>query len=323
MFSDFPSLHPLIVHFPIVLILISVAFQAAVVWRNWEQIRWATLFIMGGAFFAALAASTVFHAMPSDDAPKEAMEIFANHERFADYTLWMSGITFLLRCIGEFFKIFRRPYEILVLVAAVASATFLSIAGHHGARLTHVAGVGPMGRYLMKNHHGSGGMKDMEHSEEMKGDSTMRMDDDHEMKDMPGMDTVKKTDDMKDMPGMEKKDDKKMKDMGKMKNMKGMDKMETRNDMEGMDNSKGTKEKRDMKMSGMEKMENMKDRKGENNMTDMNKSNDMNGMDMNEIDTTSAMKMDMPGMNMKTSPLDTFRFEDNNPAYRKSKKKSK
>lgn len=334
MFSDFPSLHPLIVHFPIVLILISVAFQTAVVCGNWQQIRWATLFIMGGAFFAALAASTVFHAMPSDDAPKEAMEIFADHERFAEYTLWMSGITFLLRCIGEFFKIFRRPYEILVLVAAMASATFLSIAGHHGARLTHVAGIGPMGRYLMKNHHGSGQMKDMDHSEEMKGDSTMQMDDDHEMKDMPGMDTVKKTNDMKDMPGMEKKDDKKMKDMGKMKNMKGMDggekmkdmpgmdKMETKDEMKGMNESKDTKGKQDMKsMAGMEKMESVNDRKGMNNMKDMNKSNDMNGMDMNEMDTTSAMKM--PGMNMKTNPLDTFRFEDNNPAYKKSKKKSK
>jgi len=38
MFEEFPSLHPLMVHFPIVLILLTVPFQAAVVWKNWQQI---------------------------------------------------------------------------------------------------------------------------------------------------------------------------------------------------------------------------------------------------------------------------------------------
>lgn len=153
MFKDFPSLHPLVIHFPVVLILIAVAFQVAVVWKpNWAQIRLATLLIMAGGFFSALLASTLFHAMITPNAPKEALETFANHEEFAQYTLWTSGIVFLLRGIGIFYITNRRSYEIIILIGAILSALFLSIAGHHGARLTHVFGVGPQGKYLMEEH---------------------------------------------------------------------------------------------------------------------------------------------------------------------------
>ena len=92
MFNDFPSLHPLIVHFPLVLILLTVPFQAAVVWKNWQQIRWTTLFIMAAAFLSSLLASTVFHAEPTEDAPKEALNMFAVHEQYAFLTLWMSAL---------------------------------------------------------------------------------------------------------------------------------------------------------------------------------------------------------------------------------------
>lgn len=288
MFKDFPSLHPLVVHFPIVLILLAAAFQVVVVWKpHWRQIRWTTLFIMAVAFFSALAASTIFHAMPSADAPKAAIEIFEEHEKYAQLTLWMSGITLLLKSIGIFFKINRRLYEVIVLLAAIIAAIFLSIAGHHGARLTHVAGVGPMGRYLMKDHGGSHDEKDME-GMDMNGDSTTHMNDSMPgMKNMPGMDTMKG-----------------MKEMDNMKDMKEMDKMDNMKDMPGMEKMKNMKD-----MPGMDTMKNMK---GMDNMKDMK---DMPGMD-------STMKMDdMKNMNMPMkNPMDTFRFPDNNPARKKVKK---
>ena len=64
MFKDFPNLHPLVVHFPIVLILVSAALQAVLVFKDRPPVRWITLAMMAGGFAGALAASTVFHAMP-------------------------------------------------------------------------------------------------------------------------------------------------------------------------------------------------------------------------------------------------------------------
>ncbi|MHB1277808.1 MAG: DUF2231 domain-containing protein [Bacteroidia bacterium] len=194
---------------------------------------------MATAFFSALAASTIFHAMPSVDAPKAAVEIFEEHQKYAQLTLWMSGIALLLKSIGIFFKISRRLYEVIVLVTAIISAIFLATAGHHGARLTHVAGVGPMGRYLMKDHVSSHDEKEME-GMDMDGDSTTHMNDS-----MPGMDTMKGMKEMDNIKGMDK-----MKDM---KNMPGMDKMKNMKDMPGMDTMKNMKD-----MDSTLKMEDMK-----------------------------------------------------------------
>ncbi|TYZ07211.1 hypothetical protein FY528_15450 [Hymenobacter lutimineralis] len=159
MFSDFPNLHPLVVHLPIVLLLLSAGLQALNVYKDWPPVKWITIGVMAGGFLGALAASTVFHAMPTGLAPRAAA-VFEAHEKFAGYTLWLSGITLLLAGIGTFFKIQRRAYEILVLVSAVATAGVLSVAGHRGAQLVYVEGVGPQGRLLDKSH-GHGGEETM------------------------------------------------------------------------------------------------------------------------------------------------------------------
>lgn len=151
MFSDFPNLHPLVVHFPIVLILLAAALQAVLVFRDWPPVRWITLVVMAGGFAGALAVSTVFHAEPMGLGTRAAA-VFAAHEKYASYTLWLSGITLLLRGVGDFFKIQRRAYEILVLGFALAAAGVLSVAGHRGAQLVYVEGVGPQGHLLDRNH---------------------------------------------------------------------------------------------------------------------------------------------------------------------------
>ena len=162
MFEDFPNLHPLVVHLPIVLIMLAAALQAVLVFKDWPQVRWIALVVMAGGFAGAVAASTVFHAMPMG-LPRKAAAVFAEHEQFVSYTTWLSGITLLLAGIGFYFKVQRRAYEVLVLVAAVAAAGALSVAGHRGAQLVYVEGVGPKGNLLMKgDHHGSPGMDEMQ-----------------------------------------------------------------------------------------------------------------------------------------------------------------
>ena len=210
MFKGFPNLHPLVVHFPIVLILISAALQAVLVFKDWPPVRWITLAIMAGGFAGALAASTVFHAMPMGLSPKAA-DVFSDHEKYASYALWLSGITLLLGGVGEFFQLRRRAFDILVLVAALAAAGSVSVAGHHGAQLVYIAGVGPQGHMVMKgDHHEHGGAEAMPDME-MGAKGAAHDDGDHDadahatapdaasqpasskMADMPGMSSSNKT----------------------------------------------------------------------------------------------------------------------------------
>lgn len=318
MFSDYPSLHPLAIHFPIVLILLAAAFQSIVVWKpQWIQIKWTTLIIMAAAFLSALAASTVFHAMLSPSAPQKSWAVFNDHEKYAQYTLWVSGLTLALKAIGDLYKIDKRSYHSIVLTSAVAAAIFLSIAGHHGARLVHIEGVGPMGKYL-GTEEDEMNMENMRGMDNEKPDSTMKMD----STTMPAMDGMNNADtSKKDVKGMDmnQTDSKK----NNMNDMKGMD----------MNGSKQNKRKDDMK--GM-------DMNGSN--SNKNKSNDMKGMDMKETDSTKNDMNDMKGMDMKgtdlknkktddikgmdmgdmkmnkKNPMDTIILYDNNPGRKRKKK---
>ncbi|UOR07699.1 hypothetical protein MUN82_21930 (plasmid) [Hymenobacter aerilatus] len=342
MFSDFPNLHPLVVHVPIVLILLGAASQAVLVFKDWEQVRWGTLLILAGGFAGALAASTTFHAMPTGLAPRAAA-VFAAHEKFAGYTLWLSGITLLLRGIGQFFKIQRRAYEILVLGFALAAAGVLSVAGHRGAQLVYVEGVGPQG-HLVSKHHGheddeEGAMPGMEM--ETGGQPAKAEADDHtenpapghqppaekpSSADMAGMDMsspqparpVAKSEKMADMPGMQMSAPKTSSKMPPGMKMNHSASPNQREEMPGMASMPGMKsqpagaKKPGKAQAGMEGMADMPGMKmpvaqpapAPGNMADMP------GMEKGQVmpATGSMPRMQMP------NPLDKFRFKDNNPA---------
>ena len=296
MFTDFPSLHPLAVHFPVVLILIAFAFQAVVTWKlEWTQIRWATLLLMGAAFASALAASTLFHAMLSPSAPKSCWIVFNEHEKYAQYTLWMSGATLLIKAIGEFYKINKRSFEVLVLLVSLLSVVFLSLTGHAGARLTHIQGVGPMGRYLgteedemnMENMGGMNGNSD-------NTDSTMNK---MEMKDTANKNIPASNENV--MPEMNMNNNNDKNNKNDKNNMGGMN----------MNNNKNNKNDKD-NMGGMNMNNNDKNNK--------NDKDNMGGMNMNNNND----KNNMGGMNMpKKNAMDTIVLEDNNPVIKPKKKK--
>lgn len=162
MFSDFPNLHPLVVHFPIVLILLSAALQGLLIFKDSQQLRWGTLIIMGAAFVSAVVSSKIFHAHITE-LPPLANQIYQDHERYSDYTLWISGLTFLFRGIGEFYQIQRRSYEGLVLASALVAAVFLSLTGHRGAQLVYLEGVGPQGNLVTREGQEHGATAEMNH----------------------------------------------------------------------------------------------------------------------------------------------------------------
>ena len=342
MFSDFPNLHPLVVHVPIVLILLGAALQAVLVFKDWEQVRWGTLLVLAGGFAGALAASTTFHAMPMGLAPRAAA-IFAAHEKYASYTLWLSGITLLLRGIGQFFKLQRRAYEILVLGFALAAAGVLSVAGHRGAQLVYVEGVGPQGHLVMKGHHhdeggptampgmemAAGGHDDKQevgnHSENAAPAQPAPTAKPHSA-DMPGMDMsapkpasparpTAKSGAMPTMPGMKMpaaKISQKMPQGMKMSRPASpiqREEMPAMNNMPGMKGQPAGAKRPSRTQQNIADMPDMPDMKSAP-APPMGNMADMPGMGKDQATPATGS---MPGMAMP-NPLDKFRFKDNNPA---------
>ncbi len=145
--SDFSNLHPLVVHFPIVLLLLGALTQLLSFFMWKQQLSRATLLLLGGGFLAAYLASSVWH--PHTEGLEDmAAAVLGKHDQFASYTLWLGGIGFLLKLLSEFWLKDKLWLEVGVALLLVGSAYSVSRAGHYGAALAHIYGVGVQGKYI-------------------------------------------------------------------------------------------------------------------------------------------------------------------------------
>lgn len=145
--NAFPNYHPLIVHFPIVLLLMAVLFQILSFFFFRKEFSVATLILLGLGLFTAWLSANTFHAMPGELTGK-AKEIFDTHEQMANFTLWFSFAALLIKITSHFFLKGKWWMEVLGTLLLIGSGIAVSIAGHHGSMLVHMEGIGPMGRYL-------------------------------------------------------------------------------------------------------------------------------------------------------------------------------
>ncbi len=143
-FSAFPNLHPLIVHFPVVLLLLSFLSQLMGLFVFRKEMSWITLTLLIGGFVGAILAAQVFHPHP-DQLPENLERIFEAHEQYAMWTMWLSGIGLFLKLISHFFLKRKLWMEIIVALLLTGSAITVTLAGHLGAELVYVKDVGPQG----------------------------------------------------------------------------------------------------------------------------------------------------------------------------------
>lgn len=148
--SEFPSFHPLIVHFPIVLILLAGVFQMISLAALRREMGWIVLGLTAAGAITAWLSSNTFHPHTAG-LSENAQRLLLEHELYADLTFWFAIAAIVVKSISIFVK---RPWwtevpaTLLLLVAAVAVA----ITGHHGAELVHKEGVGPQGQFLEAEH---------------------------------------------------------------------------------------------------------------------------------------------------------------------------
>jgi hypothetical protein len=112
---------------------------------NWNYI---TLFLLASGVLGAYLSGSYFHPH-TEGLSSSAAEVLERHELFAAITLFSSIAALLLKVAGMFlFKSRKRMFEIITAIILLFSAISVSVAGHWGAYLTHVEGVGPQGKFF-------------------------------------------------------------------------------------------------------------------------------------------------------------------------------
>lgn len=146
----FPNYHPLVVHFPIILLLIAGAMQVVLLFNNNKLFNYSVTALTVIGFVTGLLAANVFHAHPSSNVNATAHEIFETHEKFAFTTLWLSGIASVFKLFSLFTS--KRWLQVVAFVFLISSAVTVSIAGHYGSELVYKHGIGPKGEMLQEEH---------------------------------------------------------------------------------------------------------------------------------------------------------------------------
>lgn len=147
MVEEFPNYHPLIVHFPIVLLIFAALFQILSFVMYRKEFSLATLLLLLAGTVSVWLASNIFHAHAMN-LPAHVSEIFETHELMAKYTWWLAIAALSAKGLSHFIIGKKWWSEAVVLILLIGASITVSIAGHHGAQLVHMGGVGPQGKYL-------------------------------------------------------------------------------------------------------------------------------------------------------------------------------
>ncbi len=145
--KDFPNYHPLVVHFPIVLVIFAGLFQVLAFFVYKNELSFATLLVLFAGTVSVWLASNTFHAHPMH-LPEPIDAIYETHELMAKYTWWLSLAALAAKALSHFYIKRKWWSEAIVLFLLIGASITVSIAGHHGAQLVHMGGVGPQGKYL-------------------------------------------------------------------------------------------------------------------------------------------------------------------------------
>lgn len=145
--KDFPKLHPLVVHIPIMCIILAFISQVASFFVFKRELSWVTLILVIAGFTGAWLASGIFHGGDPNLSLLNSVSrvTFEKHEQYANYTVWLSGLAAICKIVGHFLLKRKLTYEILITLLMAACSYTVLVAGDMGARLVQIDGIGVQG----------------------------------------------------------------------------------------------------------------------------------------------------------------------------------
>lgn len=149
--KDFPTLHPLIVHFAIVLIIVAAGLQLLNMYLMKKEISWILTAILFTGVTAAWFASRNFHPH-THGISEHAQLVLDQHDKWADWTINLGIVGLVLQVINLFAFKGKRWAAAVVALILIGSAYSVSRAGHYGSQLVHIEGIGPQGKFLEMEH---------------------------------------------------------------------------------------------------------------------------------------------------------------------------
>ncbi len=133
-----PNIHPILVHFPIAIILLAVLMDLLNFFlpdQWWDDLKSTILYSLGAAsaiaayYTGTLAADSVF-------LPSGAQSVLNEHADWALWTVWFFGIYSLLRIVLHWYqKIDQQMIRVSLFVIALPGIFFLYETGDHGAEM--------------------------------------------------------------------------------------------------------------------------------------------------------------------------------------------
>lgn len=141
---DTTHIHPILVHFPIALLIVGFLFDIAglFIQKEFFSKTGFYLLILGtiGVIAAYFTGNLAGGGITEQGMLKDALE---THEEAAELTIWLVSITAVSRVLLVLLRKYKGPLKATVLVLFFASVLAIGRTGYYGGELVykHAAGV--------------------------------------------------------------------------------------------------------------------------------------------------------------------------------------